>query len=64
MMNSLIYLELAKQLNRDRVDEAEGRRGRIQPRPERRHWLPKLPPVPVRWRPARAATSSPMGCSA
>lgn len=64
MMNSLIYLELAKQLNRDRADEAEGRRRRPQPRPERRHWLPKLPPVPVRWRPARAATSAPIGCRA
>ena len=64
MMNSLIYLELAKQLNRDRIEEAEYRRRRVQARPERRHWMPKIPPIPVRWRPARAATSSPLGCTA
>ena len=64
MMNSLIYLELAKQLNRERLEEAEDRRRRPLGRPERRHWFPKLPTAPVRWRPARVATSSPMGCTA
>lgn len=64
MMNSLIYLELARQLNRDRLDEAEARRKAWQPRPERRHWVPKIPTMPVRWRPARAATSAPVACPA
>lgn len=58
MMNSLVYLELAKQINRDRLAGAEARRRKPQTRPERRHWAPKLPPVPLRWRPAREATSS------
>jgi hypothetical protein len=56
MMNALIYLELARQLHRDRLDEAEAPRKAWRPRPERRHWAPKIPTMPVRWRPARAAT--------
>jgi hypothetical protein len=60
-MNSLLYLELAKQLSRDHLDDALGR---TRPRPQRRPTRPKLPTVPLRWRPARTTTPSPIGCTA
>jgi hypothetical protein len=63
MSNALIYLELAKQLNRAPTHQA-GRRGPTPRRRPARHWLPKRPTAPLRWRPARVATSSPMGCTA
>jgi hypothetical protein len=64
MSNALIYLELARQLNREQLDETLGRRRSLPEPRERRHWLPKLPPVPLRWRPARVVTASPVGCTA
>ena len=70
-MHSLMDLELAKQINRDRVAAAEGRQAARLARVGRRSTRARkgAPAAVVQVKPARAATSpaggiGPMGCTA
>ncbi len=63
MMNSLLYVALAKHLGRDTVvrDERPRATARTRTRPSWSSWRPAPPQVAVRRRPRGLA--HPMGCS-
>ena len=67
MNNALLYVELTKQLSRQRIDDAEARRiaqrtRRRRPRRRLTRWRPALPALPGRASP-HPAPSTPLGCT-